>query len=41
MNEEKYLIQDDSSEHWKTEHPEEFSELEKKFNEMYGNNKEN
>ena len=38
MNDENYLIQDDTAEQWKSDHPEEYAELEKKFQEMYGKN---
>lgn len=35
MNGESYLIQDDTSEQWAADHPEEFEELEKRFEEMH------
>lgn len=34
MDDEKYLVSDDSAEHWKETHKEEYEELERKFNEM-------
>ena len=35
MDEEKHLVQDDTSEQWMIDHPEEFAELEKRFQEMH------
>ena len=35
MTDEIYLIQDDTAEQWKKDNPEEYAELERKFQEMH------
>ena len=37
MTDEKYMVQDDTAEQWKKENPEEFLELERRFQELHKN----